>query len=97
MEVLNHLLAALGRVLLWVSSTLVLEELTLGGLARLLLSMPYDSRGGRDGTAMAVLIMAGACTRNPGPSSNSLAACHPLTCADARYVAPIWRLSTDAR
>jgi hypothetical protein len=49
MEVLNHLLAALGRVLLWVSSTLVLEELTLGGLARLLLSMPYDSRGGRDG------------------------------------------------
>ena len=38
MEVLNYLFAALGRLLLWVSSILVIEELTLGGLARLLLS-----------------------------------------------------------
>jgi hypothetical protein len=45
MEVLNHLFAALGRMLLWVSSVLVLEELTLGGLARLLLSKPFDSCG----------------------------------------------------
>jgi hypothetical protein len=45
MEVLNHLFAALGRMLLWVSSVLVLEELTLGGLARLLLSRPFDSCG----------------------------------------------------
>jgi hypothetical protein len=49
MDVLNHLFAALGRLLLWVSSILVLEELTLGGLARLLLSTPYDSNGRRDG------------------------------------------------
>jgi hypothetical protein len=44
MEVLNHLFAALGRLLLWLSSVLVVEELTLGGLARLLLSRPFDSR-----------------------------------------------------
>jgi len=49
MEILSHLFTALGRLLLWVSSILVLEELTLGGLARLLLSAPYDSRGRRDG------------------------------------------------
>ncbi len=49
MELLNHLFAALGRLLLWVSSILVLEELTLGGLARLLLSTPYDSSGRREG------------------------------------------------
>ena len=47
MDVLNHLFAALGRMLLWICSVLVLEELTLGGLARLLLSMPFDSRGKR--------------------------------------------------
>ena len=45
MDLLNHLFAALGRMLLWICSVLVLEELTLGGLARLLLSMPFDSRG----------------------------------------------------
>jgi hypothetical protein len=44
MEVLNRLFAVLGQLLLWVSSVLVIEELTLGGLARLLLSMPFDSR-----------------------------------------------------
>jgi hypothetical protein len=47
MEFLGHLFTALGRVLLWISSVLVLEELTLAGLARLLLSRPCDSRGGR--------------------------------------------------
>jgi hypothetical protein len=49
MDVLNHLFAALGRLLLWVSSILVIEELTLGGLARLLLSTPYDSSSRREG------------------------------------------------
>jgi hypothetical protein len=44
MDVMNHLFAALGRLLLSVSSVLVIEELTLGGLARLLISTPYDSR-----------------------------------------------------
>ena len=29
MEILNHLLVAVGRCLLWVSSVLVIEELTL--------------------------------------------------------------------
>jgi hypothetical protein len=53
MEILSHLFAALGRLLLWIASVLVIEELTLGGLARLLLSMPFDSprwrrRKGRD-------------------------------------------------
>jgi hypothetical protein len=48
MEILNHLLNALGRLLLWVSSALVLEELTFGGLARLLLSLPSDSRDSRE-------------------------------------------------
>jgi hypothetical protein len=47
MEVLNHLFAALGRLLLSLSSVLMVEELTLGGLARLLLSRPYDSGHGR--------------------------------------------------
>ncbi len=47
MEVLNYLLAALGRMMLWVCSVLVLEELTLGGLARLLLSMTFDARSRR--------------------------------------------------
>jgi hypothetical protein len=50
MEILNHLFATLGRLLLSVSSVLVIEELTLGGLARLLLSRPFDSRGKRDRT-----------------------------------------------
>jgi hypothetical protein len=56
MDVLSHMFAALGRLLLWVSSVLVIEELTLGGLARLLLSMPFDSRsrrGRKTGTAAA--------------------------------------------
>ena len=44
MEILNHLFSALGRLLLWVSSALVLEELTFAGLARLLLSRPDRSR-----------------------------------------------------
>jgi hypothetical protein len=43
MEILSHLFAALGRLLLWVSSVLVLEEMTLGGLARLVLTMRSDS------------------------------------------------------
>ena len=53
MEVLSHMFAAMGRMLLWVSSVLVLEELTLGGLARLLLSMPFDSRSRRGRTTGA--------------------------------------------
>lgn len=56
MEVLNHLFAALGRLLLWVSSILVFEELTLGGLARLLLSSPYDSSGPREGKKPGVRV-----------------------------------------
>lgn len=48
MEVLGHLFAALGRMLLWISSVLVIEELMLGGLARIILSMPYDSRRSRN-------------------------------------------------
>jgi hypothetical protein len=51
MEVLNYLLGALGRMMLWVCSVLVLEELTLGGLARLLLSRTYDARDRRCGRA----------------------------------------------
>lgn len=47
MELLSHLIAALGRTLLWISSVLVIEELMLGGLARIFLAMPYDSRGKR--------------------------------------------------
>ena len=43
MEILSHLFAALGQLLLWLSSLLVVEELTLGGLARLILSRPFDS------------------------------------------------------
>ena len=50
MEILVHsledLLAVLGRVLLGIMSVLVLEELTLGGLARLLLSTPLRTRRG---------------------------------------------------
>ena len=50
MEILVHpfeeLLAVLGRVLLAIVSGLVLEELMLGGLARLLLSMPPRTRRG---------------------------------------------------
>ena len=48
MEILNHLFSALGRLLLWVSTALVLEELTFGGLARLLLTLPSDSRETRE-------------------------------------------------
>jgi hypothetical protein len=44
MEVVNRMLAVLGQILLWVSTALVLEELTLGGLARLLLSTAFDAR-----------------------------------------------------
>jgi hypothetical protein len=44
MEVVNRMLAVLGQILLWVSTMLVLEELTLGGLARLLLSTTFDAR-----------------------------------------------------
>lgn len=46
MEILSHLFAALGRLLLSISSLLVLEELTLGGLARLLLTQS-DTRSRR--------------------------------------------------
>jgi hypothetical protein len=48
MEVLSHLVAALGRTLLWISSLLVIEELMLGGLARIFLSTPYDARRKRN-------------------------------------------------
>ena len=44
MEVVNRMLAVLGQILLWVSTALVIEELTLGGLARLLLSTTFDAR-----------------------------------------------------
>jgi hypothetical protein len=47
MEILNHLFTALGRLLLWGSSALVLEELMWGGLARLLLSRTSKSRATR--------------------------------------------------
>jgi hypothetical protein len=53
MDVLNHLLAALGRILLSISGVLAVEELTLGGLARILLSMPYDSRRSGSGRRRA--------------------------------------------
>jgi hypothetical protein len=50
LEFLTHLFAelveALGRILLLISTTLVLEELTWGGLARLLLCC--SSRTGRE-------------------------------------------------
>lgn len=48
-QVFAEFLAALGRVLLWTCSVLVLEELTLGGLARLLLSLTSDFRGRQRG------------------------------------------------
>lgn len=48
MEILSHLFSALGHLLLWVSSALVVEELMFGGLARLLLSRRSDSRARRD-------------------------------------------------
>jgi hypothetical protein len=38
MGILSHLMVAVGHVLLWISTVLMAEELTLGGLARLLLS-----------------------------------------------------------
>jgi hypothetical protein len=47
MDVLSHLFAVLGQLLLWVSSALVLEELTFAGLARLLLSLLYEPRAKR--------------------------------------------------
>jgi hypothetical protein len=50
MEILNHLFGGLGRILLWLSSALVLEELTLGGLAKLLLTQISDSRARRERT-----------------------------------------------
>jgi hypothetical protein len=53
MEGLDHLLAVLGRVLLWVCCALMVEELTLGGLARLLLTMLFEPRGRRDRGAAA--------------------------------------------
>jgi hypothetical protein len=53
MEVLNHLFAALGRLLLSICSLLVLEELTLGGLARLLLAPPSGPRSRRSGKTKA--------------------------------------------
>jgi hypothetical protein len=56
MDVLNHLFGALGRILLSISCVLTIEELTLGGLARILLSKRYDSgsrNGGRAAAASA--------------------------------------------
>jgi hypothetical protein len=47
MDILNRLLSVLGTLLLWVSSALVIEEMTFGGLARLLLSLPYEARDRR--------------------------------------------------
>jgi hypothetical protein len=43
LDALNHLFAAVGRMLLWLASGLVLEELTLGGLAKLLLAFLADT------------------------------------------------------
>ncbi len=51
MEAVNRMLAVLGQILLWVSTALVLEELTLGGLARLLVSTTFDARERRVGQA----------------------------------------------
>jgi len=59
MDVLNHLFAALGRLLLGVSTVLMIEELTLGGLARLLLSMRFACRSRRRRT-MRDRAMAGS-------------------------------------
>ena len=47
MEVMGHIFGALGHMLLWVSTLLMLEELTLGGLARLLLTRLSGERGKR--------------------------------------------------
>jgi len=67
MEVLSHLTAALGRMLLWVSSVLVVEELMLGGLARIFLSMPYDSKRNRRGKSRRTTKDAAASgTKNVG-------------------------------
>jgi hypothetical protein len=68
MEVLSHLFTALGRLLLWVSSLLVLEELTLGGLARLLLSKPFDSHS-RQGATTATAAAPGSTERPLGIGS----------------------------
>jgi len=45
-HLLGELLAALGRILLSISAALVLEELTWGGLARLLLTPSSRPRRG---------------------------------------------------
>ena len=49
MDVVSHLFVALGRMLLWLASALMLEELTFAGLARLLVTVPCErkSRGVR--------------------------------------------------
>jgi len=49
MEILNCLLGAIGHLLLWVASALAMEELTFGGLARLILSFLSESGSRRSG------------------------------------------------
>ena len=39
METTSHLFHAAGRALIWVATALAIEEMTLGGLALLLLSL----------------------------------------------------------
>jgi hypothetical protein len=43
MENVNYVLGAIGHLLLWISSALVIEELTFAGLARLILSFLSES------------------------------------------------------
>jgi len=47
MEILNYLLGAIGHLLLWIASALVIEELTFGGLARLILCFLSESSSRR--------------------------------------------------
>jgi hypothetical protein len=70
MEVLGHLTAALGRTLLWISSVLVIEELMLGGLARIFLAMPYDSRGRRNRRGKRRRTTRGAAASGPKDVGN---------------------------
>jgi hypothetical protein len=57
-EILSHVFTALGRLLLSISSLLVVEELTLGGLARLLLSTRDDSRSRSAGKTREAAVSA---------------------------------------
>ena len=44
MNTINHLLGTLGRLLIWVAGALVLEEMTLAGLARLIVRRVSEVR-----------------------------------------------------